>query len=249
MFFEDDTIYSYGYHFPIATKMKDGKLLFNDERYSSSTARHQDYVLSACSHYDIIHCATIDGTPGSKWFLNENLGKWREDIDWLVKKMALAVKPEIWLTKILGVVKTVERFCAYFNIGVPEDFYKFKDEEKVEEVRKFAKEERKKELEEERRREAKSMVDFLSFKTNWYNSNYQIVRYREEKNRFETSKHVEIPFEIGKRFYEALRDGELRVGDHVLYYRVDSVGEVVRIGCHSFKKKWLLEYGKKIFGE
>lgn len=43
--------------------------------------------------------------------------------------------------------------------------------------------------------------------------------------------------------------GELKVGDTVLYYHVSKVGDTIHIGCHTFKKKYLLEYGKQMFNE
>lgn len=46
MFIDGDTIYSYGYHFPIARRMN-GYYLFNSRGYSYSTYRHKQYVLSA----------------------------------------------------------------------------------------------------------------------------------------------------------------------------------------------------------
>ena len=246
MFFEGDTIYSYGYHFPMAIKWN-GKLLFNDDRYSVTTAKHQGYVWSACSHYDIIHCATLGYTPGGRMFIEENLKIWKSEVDELTKKMALAVKPQIWMAKILNVVDKVERFCNEFDVAMSEDFYKFKVDEEIERVKELAKEERKKELAKEKEREERMAKEFMEFKTHWYWSKYQIVRYNAEKNRFETSKHVEIPYEVGRRFYEALKNGEVKPGDKVLYYRVNGVGDTIRIGCHTFKKKWLLEYGKKMF--
>lgn len=58
-FYEGDTIYSYGYHFPIArlithpvTKKK--AYLYNSARYSQSTTRHQGYVRSAACHLECI---------------------------------------------------------------------------------------------------------------------------------------------------------------------------------------------------
>jgi len=45
IFFEDDTIYSYGYHFPLAVKCQNGYIL-NGEYYSSSTSAHQGIVRS-----------------------------------------------------------------------------------------------------------------------------------------------------------------------------------------------------------
>lgn len=47
-FIDGDTIYSYGYHFPMATRTKDG-FLVNSSRYSVSTSKHQSYVRSALS--------------------------------------------------------------------------------------------------------------------------------------------------------------------------------------------------------
>lgn len=43
MFIDGDTIYSYGYHFPVAVRTKDG-YLFNSSGYSSTTAKHKSYV-------------------------------------------------------------------------------------------------------------------------------------------------------------------------------------------------------------
>ncbi len=47
MFIDGVSIYSYGYHFPIATKIKDGVYLFNIDGYSNTTARHKSHVLGA----------------------------------------------------------------------------------------------------------------------------------------------------------------------------------------------------------
>lgn len=248
MFFEGDTIYSYGYHFPMAIKWN-GYVLYNDDRYSVSTAKHQGYVLGACSHMNIVHCATLEHTLGSNAFIGRNFKLWQDDVDRLVEKMALARKPERWLAQILEVVDKVTRFCEVFKLDVPESFFRFRDDDEVAKAREYAKQERKEKNEREKSRQAEEIQKFHEFKRNWVNLPYQIVRYREEKNRFETSKGVEIPYEIGKRFYQKLRDGELKVGDKVLYYRVNKVGDTIHIGCHTFKKKYLLEYGRKMFNE
>lgn len=253
MFFEGNVIYSYGYHFPMAIKWN-GYVLYNDERYSVSTCKHQCYVLGACSHMDIVHCASLDhfdtwGNKKTDAFVGRNFKLWRGEVDELVRKMALARKPEKWLSEILRVVDKVERFCKVFEEEVPETFYRFNDEENIAKAREFAKQELKEARERQKAREAEEIQKFHEFKKSWVNLPYQIVRYREDKNRFETSKGVEIPYEIGKRFYEKLRDGELKVGDKVLYYRVSKVGDTVHIGCHTFKKKYLLDYGKKMFNE
>lgn len=253
MFFEGNIIYSYGYHFRIAIKWN-GYVLYNEERYSNSTSKHQGYVLGACSHMDVVTCASLDhfdtwnNTP-TNGFIGRNLKLWQDEVDDLVEKMATARKPERWLDQILYVVDKVERFCKVFEQEVPEGIYKFRNSEDVEKAKAYAKERMKEEREREKKRQAEEIQKFHEFKKNWVSLPYQIVRYRAEKNRFETSKGVEVPFEKGLEFYRKLRDGLLKVGDKVLFYTVCAVGDTVRIGCHTFKKKYLLEYGKQMFNE
>lgn len=253
MFFEGNIIYSYGYHFRMAIKWN-GYVLYNEERYSVSTSKQQGYVLGACSHLDVVVCASLDhfdtwnNTP-TNGFIGRNLKLWQDEVDDLVEKMATARKPERWLDQILYVVDKVDRFCKVFEQEVPEGIYKFRNSEDVEKAKAYAKERMKEESEREKKRQAEEIQKFHEFKKSWVNLPYQIVRYREDKNRFETSKGVEIPYEIGKRFYQKLRDGELKVGDKVLYYQVTKVGDTIKIGCHTFNKKYLLDYGKQMFNE
>lgn len=47
LFIDGDTIYSYGYHFPIARRNADGTVWINPDKYSVSTSRHQSLVRAA----------------------------------------------------------------------------------------------------------------------------------------------------------------------------------------------------------
>lgn len=59
MYTDGDTIYSYGSHWPIATWMDSGTILFNVDVTSSSTSKHTNYVRRKIpSHIDIIECET-----------------------------------------------------------------------------------------------------------------------------------------------------------------------------------------------
>ena len=57
-YFEDDTIYSYGSHFPIA-KHVDNVVLFTTDTYSPTTGQHCSIVSSACSHLKTFHVPLI----------------------------------------------------------------------------------------------------------------------------------------------------------------------------------------------
>jgi len=70
MFTDGDIIYSYGYHFPIAYRLKSGVYLFNTDRYSSSTSKHQSYVDRCINGAEVIECTTKEiksaiDNPGS----------------------------------------------------------------------------------------------------------------------------------------------------------------------------------------
>jgi hypothetical protein len=58
MFTDGKIIYSWGNHFPIAYKIGYGKYLFNVDKYSKSTSKHQTYVQRAISNSDITVCDT-----------------------------------------------------------------------------------------------------------------------------------------------------------------------------------------------
>lgn len=47
VFFNGDTIYSYGYHFPMAHRMHDGSYIVNGDTYSNTTSKHQSNLRTA----------------------------------------------------------------------------------------------------------------------------------------------------------------------------------------------------------
>lgn len=84
MFIEGDTIYSYGHHFPIAKRLPDGKVLFNTEGYSSTTAKQKSYVRRALNDSDIVPSTTKgiqQGIPVERKYPNSLKGfrDWQYD--------------------------------------------------------------------------------------------------------------------------------------------------------------------------
>lgn len=234
----------------MAVKMPDGKLLYNDDTYSNSTSKHQSYVRGACRQYDFVHCATLEGAPysvGSQSFNERNFKIWKSQIEWQMGKLGKARKPELYLAEVGRIMDKVTAFCKYFKVKLPKEFKPYVEMTHTEEVVAEAKKQAEKAAKAAARRLAKSMKEFMQFKTDYFNGNYQIVRLNTEKNRFETSLHVQIPFEIGREFWQKIMDGTLAAGDKVMWYPVWSVGSEIKVGCHTFKKKWLVDYGKKVF--
>lgn len=251
MFYEGDSIYSYGHHFKIAQKYH-GVVLYNEDTYSPTTSKHQCYVRGAV-YQELVYCAALSGyTPGTYTFFNANMKEWLKQIEHIVRyKLSKARKPEKYLNEIAEIVRRAERLCQVLGEKLPKYLEDFKDVTNSSEMIEKMKVAAKKQMEaEERRRkkvEKEAIKNFMEFKTSYCDTKYQLVRYNKEKNRFETSKHVEIPFEKGREFYERLRDGLLKVGDKLLFYTVSEVGNLVRVGCHTFEKKYLLDFGAKMF--
>ena len=63
-FYEDDTIYSYGGHFPIARHI-DGVVLFTTETYGNSTAKHINHARDACNHLAVFRVVDVTATRTS----------------------------------------------------------------------------------------------------------------------------------------------------------------------------------------
>jgi len=68
VFFEGDTIYSYGGHFPIARHDGKGNVLFTAQDYSVSTSKHKSIVRRACNHlrvFTVPYVGRIESTRHS----------------------------------------------------------------------------------------------------------------------------------------------------------------------------------------
>lgn len=90
IFFEGNTIYSYGYHFPIASFVDSNTVLFTTKSYSVSTSSHKSTVKSA------IHSSTIYGVPNASpenyQDHKENYLNYQSEIETLVLKASRSRK-------------------------------------------------------------------------------------------------------------------------------------------------------------
>ncbi len=82
LFIDGDTIYSYGYHFPIAKRLGVGRYLFNANDYSPTTRQHKNLVLNALGNSTIIHVRRCDD-GNAKIQIEAN----KEEIEYINKKL------------------------------------------------------------------------------------------------------------------------------------------------------------------
>lgn len=253
-YFSGKTIYSYGSHFPIAKHVVNKKgikaILFTELVYSSDTSKHISYTRGACSNDLIIYCYRPDSSE------RENFDYWQKQIEGQADKLVRARKPELYLNAIESISSTANKYADYWKIKIPKtlqlamnitnkevfaDYAAKKDKQiiadKIKREREF-----KKKL-------AESLKKWNNHETNYLNARDGRDYLRVGQNRIETSQNVQIAFTAGRVFFEALRSGTIKVGDELSGYTVREVGDIVRIGCHTFPMSYLLKFGAETYAE
>lgn len=99
VFFKDDIIYSYGYHYELA-KFFNGKnneiaILINDRGYSNTTSKHISYITQATRHY-------------KQFFVTETNGKdVLDQLEQLAKKLKKPVNLKYIFSRQKGYFKNI----------------------------------------------------------------------------------------------------------------------------------------------
>jgi hypothetical protein len=255
-YYYNDTIYSYGSHFPIAKHLEyNGKncVLFTLRSYSNTTAKHISVVRNASNHLETIYCYYPNGSH------NDNFKAFLKDIENISKSLLTARKPQIYINKINEVKSIVERYANFFEIEIPTLLNEALNIVNLETYKSFVvnketieKEEKAKELKEQQNKLKKDLKKWYNFETSYLYSRMDkdFLRYNKEKNRFETTQRVEIPFAIAQKFYECLNNNILVVGDKILEYTINYIDKkIIKIGCHTFEISYLNKLAKKHFDE
>lgn len=251
LYFNGDTIYSYGRHFPIAKHVDNGRgdsaVLFTTRSYSSTTAQHISIVRSACSHLNRIYCYSPDELK------SVNFDHYRTEIESIATKLVRAKKPEIYLNEIDQVSATARKYAEFWGVPIPESLQEAmnissKDSyagynERKQAAALIEKTRREKELKKKHKEELKKWLSGESYSL-YSRDGYDYLRVKD--GRVQTSQRVELPIEMGKRLYQSIKEDTLKVGDKILNYIVNETGAVYRIGCHTFTRKYLLEFGSKL---
>lgn len=253
LFFRGDTIYSYGFHFPIARIItrKGGTraVLFNPASYSNTTAKHQRIVRGACRHqirFDVP--SGLSGPPDHK----TNLRHYREQIAAATLAAGRARRHAEWKLNQLGeLVAEANRYAAYFGLRTRFPAPGGPEIEAAVERSKVADE---KARERREARDAKAKAEFATALERWKAGEdvrwlswpgwdiYLRIRDRDGERIVETSRGAEVPYLQAIRLLPLIRSGRpyahaghsLRVGS----FTVDEItaGGDIRAGCHYIKR-------------
>lgn len=250
-YFHGRTLYSYGSHFAICNfvtnQQSETKLLFTLRTYSNTTAKQIGIARHATSHYEKIFCFDPIGTHSS------NFDSWLREAEQLAKKLQKAKKPEIYLNELGHIANYANKYAEFFGIEVPEMLQKVVSiKDKAENISYLAEkaaillEQKKKEVKEAKIKFKENFKKWLSFESQYLYGRLNFDFLRLNSERIETTQGVQIPTEIGKRLHQKIKANSLKVGDRVLNFEVREVGDKIKIGCHTFTKRYLLQFGAKL---
>ena len=237
------TYRAFSYSQCIGMFTENGSVILSNTNYSVTTSKHENELYAATSHLDQIFVpGWADDSHG------EHQRLWQYQADTLVAKLARARKPEIYTDKINSLNKEVTAYHDYFKIQIPE-LLALVLNASLENLKDISKERydilERNRLEQKKRDMwigAISVQNFYDFKSNsvYTGDISDCLRYNEETNRFETGQRVEMPYEIGVRLFESIKNKSIKAGDKILQFSVKKVTENrIEIGCHNFTFEYL----------
>lgn len=238
-YFKNETIYSYGDHFPIArhVKNKNGEtaVLFTTRTYSNTTLKHINTVKSAAKHLQIIYCTIIFGTH------EENINKFVLEIENIIPLLAKARKKESYIYYISIILNKSKKYSDFFGLDLDERLLNFSNLISNAEIVKYSKElneKKQKEHEEKLKIELNKFRTFERYRLSAL-SEYDYLRYNQKNEEIETSQGVKIAKDIAIPFYHWIKNAILKGYSEpkkILHYEVKEVNKkFISIGCHKIK--------------
>jgi hypothetical protein len=166
LFFEDDKIYSYGYHYEMGRFLDDETILINDKGYSNSTAKHISLLIGATSQYKQYYITKTD------------IHLVHTEIMYLKKKLSKARKPQMYISEIYSLWNSLNEYINERKIAALTKEKKYKelllfvdslqDETSVQDLKDWAKDEARKKKEQEKKQLIESLSKFREYEKDYF---------------------------------------------------------------------------------
>jgi hypothetical protein len=262
LYFHGKTIYSYGSHYPIAviSEKDSNTVLFNSNSSTNTTQGQKSSVRSAISHKTIIYCSNpVEAEHGDH---DRNLKDFEYRAKEPANKIGKAKKPEKYFSEIESIRNEFLAYTGFFKIKFKKKDYPTVFMEPSPELIEQAKERVKREKVLQAQREAKALK-LAENQLAWWKQNktYRETGTSESNNlipaptglkhtylridtegQIETSKGIELPMDVARRFYHWCRvmaksggcNGDCK--KEILGYPVKVIdSEHIVIGCHDIQ--------------
>lgn len=259
IFFNGDTLYSYGYHFPLAHFINDNTVIINDDSYSMTTSNHQALVRQALRHYRAIYLDTSmiesvinHGVYDKKSLEAKSKQKAEEYLLSATKRRATHTM-ESDVSIAVSIVKNCLKTTEAFNRKPSVSFRKFADEilNDNTSILKELSVKAEKLLQDKKNKAEQYLKKWLNFKIDLIPYTYREfidIHMRVSEDNIETSEGVRFPlneaiaaFKMIRRVKESgqsLNFNDVNLGVIKLgYYKIDKItcAGHVKAGCHFVK--------------
>lgn len=259
IFFEHDSIYSYGYHFKLAQHVtnKDGQkcVFFNDRSYSNSTSKHQTLVWRSIpvnvqffkvqSFFNDIENSTNAHLENLKSYL-----EYAKDAQQKAIKATKLKNGYIEQAKIA--IDVFEKYVSFFGLSeflweyrtlqnryneLTNWIYEYQNSEEFK-TWQIKKADNERKAEQKRLEKAKDdILEFRQFKiSSIYNLGQYFLRYNKETDNVETSGGVKMSKSVFLLAYQRLKNNTLQIGQHVGDFTYNGLKDgFLSVGCHKIK--------------
>lgn len=254
VFFYDNKIYSYGYHYLLGEFINYDTIIINNKGYSSTTNKHISQLTSATSDKRQFFTKNID----PKLVLQE--------LKFLSNKLQKAKKPDLYKLPALELLKNYFEFIQFqidnninrflYEIDLDNEIKEYAKifvenlsiETAIENISKLQSEALKKENEIKAKKHKKDLDKFYNYETNYINNkiNYDYLRLSICGLFIETSQGIKIPIIEAKKLYELILSKIDIKGYNLSGYIVASINGSLKIGCHNINTKDVHKIGKLI---
>jgi hypothetical protein len=252
LFFERETVYSYGSHFPIArlhmNKRGERAALFNPRHYSQTTSCHQHMARCASRHMPQFTVPSFaERRPGHA----KNLRSYRERIKEAALALCRARTSKDWKARLLEeLVAEANAYSTFFGLRAR---FQVPSDQEVQAALTKARQEvahrRRQELERQQRarQEAERAIEQWRARKDvsvpWHVQDVFLrVREKDGEQVVETSKGAVVPLSHAVRILPLIRSGIPYQHNghsiHVGQFRIDEIDAEgnVRAGCHFIKR-------------
>jgi hypothetical protein len=265
IFFKGKTIYSYGYHFPVASIVQPGIILFTTNDYSKATAKHKSFIIRSIPQtFKVfgVPCVDID-----KNYKQDTKDKHKINIDYFVNNIYRSLDSAERSNKYsdslyqsaMGYRIAGVEYCEAFKLRKPKELKEpvpmsDKIRQKIEAQRE-KQEAINKKIEAERiERESIILSKVLPL---WFNhlpnpeglpDAYYLknayLRLNKEGDKVETTQGAKVSIRAAKVLFDLIKSGKDIKGHNIDGYTVIGINGVLTIGCHKIETTEINRFAK-----
>lgn len=237
IFFEDKTIYSYGYHFPIAKFINKDTVLVTTRRYSNSTSKHKRIVENAIgNHLKKVYIHKFESVISQiEYYTDEILSLLKKSESARSRKEVYKNEARRLFLELIEYSKIMKDKSGNKDLkkldgltnGVI-DYEKYIHNQEVMKKRLISIRNKKNAIKKES--DLKSWLNGEKIKLIF---DYDKIYLRIMGEDVETSWGAIVPLREAKILWDMIQKGKKVIGHEIGYYKVLSIDkESITIGCH-----------------